>query len=444
MKRVLFFLMLAPACGFGQAGAKAATAPKKAAAAPARWPIESITIEGTRNFTREQVLALAGLKVGQIAGKAEFDAARDRLAGCGAFETVSYRFTPGPNGGYAAVIQLNEVQQVYPVEFEDLHVSLRELTAVLEAKDPLFTGGKLPATHPVMARYEKWLQEFLASKGMDEKIAGNVRPAQPGEYAIVFHPVRNLPAVAQITFEGNNVIPQNTLREAIAVSGIGAPYTEDTFRQILNLSIRPLYEMRGRVRVAFPEIRTEPVKDVAGLHVFVKVDEGQSYELGKVTIEGPTPLAPETLLKAGDFKSGDVANIERVNEGLEKIRKLVRRSGYLEAKVTSERKIDDPNKKVELAVHVESGPQFTMGKLTITGLDLNAEAEMRRIWGLKDGKPFNPDYPEQFLNRVKEQAMFDNLGQTKADFQVNNRDHTADVTLSFKGSQPQPKRRPNQ
>ena len=138
-----------------------------------------------------------------------------------------------------------------------------------------------------------------------------------------------------------------------------------------------------------------------------------------------------------------MANIERVNEGLEKIRKVVRRSGYLEAKVTSERKIDDQNKKVDLAVHVEAGPQFTMGKLTIAGLDLNAEAEMRRIWGLKDGKPFNPDYPEQFLNRIKEQAMFDNLGQTKSDFQVNNRDHTADVTLTFKGSQPQPRRRPN-
>ena len=268
-------------------------------------------------------------------------------------------------------------------------------------------------------------------------------PRQPGEYAIVFHPVRNLPAVAQITFEGNSVIPQNTLREAIAVSGIGAPYTEDTFRQVLNLSIRPLYEMRGRVRVAFPEIRTEPVKDVAGLHVFVKVDEGQSYELGKVTIEGPTPLAPDALLKAGDFKTGDVANIERVNEGLEKIRKVVRRAGYLEAKVTSERKIDDENKKVAIAVHVEAGPQFTMGKLTIAGLDLNAEAEMRRIWGLKDGKPFNPDYPEQFLNRIKEQAMFDNLGQTKADFHVNNHDRTADVTLTFKGSAPQPVRRRN-
>ena len=66
---------------------------------------------------------------------------------------------------------------------------------------------------------------------------------------------------------------------------------------------------------------------------------------------------------------------------------MVRRAGYMEAKVTSERKIDDENKKVaDIAVHVEAGPQFTMGKLKIVGLDLNAEAEMRRIWGLKDGQ----------------------------------------------------------
>jgi len=63
--------------------------------------------------------------------------------------------------------------------------------------------------------------------------------------------------------------------------------------------------MRGGVRVSFPEIRTEPAKDVQGVNVTVTVDEGQSYELGKVAIEGPSPLAPDVLLKAGDFKTGD-------------------------------------------------------------------------------------------------------------------------------------------
>src|SRR4029077_11014882 len=70
-------------------------APKKAPAPdPAKWPIESLRVEGNHNYTREQVLAVAGVKVGQMAGKPEFDAARDRLVSSGAFETVGYRFEP--------------------------------------------------------------------------------------------------------------------------------------------------------------------------------------------------------------------------------------------------------------------------------------------------------------------------------------------------------------
>jgi outer membrane protein insertion porin family len=245
--------------------------------------------------------------------------------------------------------------------------------------------------------------------------------------------------VAQVTFQGNHVIPQNVLREAIAGVAIGSPYTEDRFREVLNNAIRPLYEGRGRVRVSFPEIRTEPAKDVQGLHVMVTVDEGQSYELGKVAIEGPSPLEPDVLLKAGDFKTGDVANFDRVSQGLERIRLAMRHAGYLEAKVATDRKIDNEKKAVDVAVHVDAGPQFTMGKLNIVGLDLNGEFEIKRIWAMKEGQPFNADYPELFLTRVREEGLFENLGKTKSEFKINDRDHTADVTLTFAGENPQQK-----
>ena len=142
------------------------------------------------------------------------------------------------------------------------------------------------------------------------------------------------------------------------------------------------------------------------------------------------------LIKAGDFKTGDVANFERVNEGLEKIRKAVRRAGYLDAKVTPERNIDDAKKAVDVGVHIEPGAQYTMGKLTIVGLDLNGEAEILRIWTLKEGKTLNPEYPDYFLNRIKEEGLFEGLGTTKADLKVDEKKHTADVTLTFTGEDP--------
>jgi hypothetical protein len=77
-----------------------------------------------------------------------------------------------------------------------------------------------------------------------------------------------------------------------------------------------------------------------------------------------------------------------------------------------------------------------MGRLEIHGLDLNAEAEMKKIWMLKEGGPFNPDYPDFFLKRIQQDGVFDNLGATKSDSKRNEKDHTVDVTLTFKGADP--------
>jgi outer membrane protein assembly factor BamA len=441
MERLLPIVMLACAAGFAQTPAKsqrkAAPAARPAAVPGAvqKRPIATLSVEGTRIFTREQVIAVSGLKVGQSAGKSEFEAARDRLVASGAFESVSYRYTPTASGeAIAATFEVAEVEQVYPVEFLDLHVSSLELDSVLRTKDPLYSREKLPATRPVLDRYTKWIQEFLVTKGNQEKIMGEVAPAPggAGEFAIVFRPARPLPTVAQVTFQGNELIPQEKLREAIT-GAVGATYTEDSFRQTLASVIRPLYETKGYLKVRFPELKATPAEDVKGLHVFVTVQEGVSYELGKLTIEGPTPIPADTLLKASELKTGQLADMTKVNEGVERIRRAVRREGYLEVRVLADRKLDDEKKQASISVRVDPGPQFTMGKLKITGLDINAEAEIRRIWNQKEGKPFNPEYPDLFLRRIREMALFDNLGATKAEYQLNQRDRSADVTLTFAG-----------
>lgn len=444
---LIFFLLCTP--GFAQtpprrAPAKKAAVPKAvhgnpapAAPAPAKWPVETLNVEGNRNYTREQVLAVAGLKVGQLAGKPEFEAARDRLTATGVFETVGYKFEPAPSKqGFVATFQVTEVEPAYAMRFEELGVPDQEIESLLRARDGLYASAKLPATKPVIDRYTRWIQEFLASKGLTEKIVGKVSQLAADQFAIVFRPARNLPAVAQVTFQGNQVVPQGVLREAVNGTAIGSPYTESGFRDLLNHAVRPVYEQRGRVRMSFTEVRAEPVSDVEGVHVFVKIDEGQSYELGKVAIVEPSPVDAAVLLKAGDFKTGDVANFERVNEGLEKIRKAVRRAGHLDAKVTSGRSIDDARKAVDVAVHIEPGAQYTMGKLTIVGLDLHGEAEITRIWTLKEGKTLNPEYPDYFLNRIKEEGLFEGLGAAKADLKVDAQKHTADVTLTFTGEDP--------
>ena len=452
--RWLTLLLVAALTGFAQAPPapgrstsskdappKAAAAAKAAPAAPAnKWPIVKLAVEGNRHYTSQQVLALAGLKAGQVAGKEEFDAARDRLLASGFFEMVAYTFEPAPGqDGEIGTFQVTEVEPTYPVRFEALGVPAEELVALVAAKDPLFSTASVPPSKAVLDRYVGWIQELLASKGSAEKVVARVDAAGADKLAVVFRPARNLPVVAQVTFDGNMAVPQNALRDAISGVAVGVPYTEEHFRELLNTGVRPLYDARGRLRVAFTKIRTEPVKDVQGLHVFVNVEEGESFQLSKLEIAGPSPLKPEQLLKAGDVPTGETANFDRVGEGLERMRKALLHAGFMEAKLTTSRAIDDAKKEVVVTVHVDPGPLFSMGKLTITGLDLDGEAEMRRIWAMKEGKPFNADYPQLFLNSVREQGLFDNLGNTKPEVKINDQDHTADVTLVFGGAPPQPK-----
>jgi len=212
----------------------------------------------------------------------------------------------------------------------------------------------------------------------------------------------------------------------------GVTYDEPYFRQLLDTSIRPLYEARGRIRVEFPQITTAPATDVRGVIVNVEVREGPAYKLGEVTLTGiGGDLGP--LYRAANFKSGELVNMEDVNLGIERILKRLRHNGYMKAAARTERKVNDEKKVVDLTVHFEPGERYTFGKLAIEGLDLIAEAAVKRLWALKEGQPFDAEYPDYFLSRLREDGVFENLAKTRSAVKVNEAERTVDVTLFFQG-----------
>ena len=151
------------------------------------------------------------------------------------------------------------------------------------------------------------------------------------------------------------------------------PYKEEAFRQCLESSIRPLYDARGRVRVAFTKVTVEKAADVQGLAVKVTLDEGGTYDLGDVRIDGAPHFEPVRLLKTGKFKSGGLADFDEIGQGVDRIRKILAHEGYMRNDVQIVRKIDDAKKTVSLVLRIDEGPQFLFGTLHIEGLDLNGE-----------------------------------------------------------------------
>jgi outer membrane translocation and assembly module TamA len=124
-------------------------------------------------------------------------------------------------------------------------------------------------------------------------------------------------------------------------------------------------------------------------------------------------------------------NFDEVKAAQERIRANQRRAGHLDATSKVERDVNDADHTVGIEFQIDPGPLYTLGKLDVVGLDIETEPEIRKMWGLAPGRPFNVEYPDHFLARVKDGGVFDDLRSTRAETKINASNHTVDVTLYF-------------
>jgi outer membrane protein insertion porin family len=430
MRRILLCLLLL-------GGLLAAQQPVPQAAR--EFPIDSITIEGNRILSSAAIVAVSGLKTGQTGSGPIFDGARDRLLATGYFDTIAYRYKPAEKGGYNVTFEVQEIPTMFPVRIEGLPVTASEIEADLKARDPLFIG-KMPGTQPAIRRTTAEIEQYLESKGHKDKVLGKMVATEPEKFEVQFLPARGLAVVSDVAFEGSKAILAADLHKAISEVAFGQPYSENGFRIFLQNQIVPLYEAKGYMKVTFPSVTTAPSTEVQGVDVKVTVDEGVEYKLTRVAVAGRSQSESAKILKQAKIPQMTVANFEQVREAAKRVQETMRHQGYLEARVTSEKKVDDAAKTVEFFLVVDTGPEYTFGKLTVSGLGLDGEDAIRKMWSVKPGDSFPDGYADYFLGRVKEEGLFDNLGATTAEKKVNAETHVVDVTLDFKGAPQKPKK----
>lgn len=429
--------------------------PKRSEPAPAATvagPIRSIGVDGANHLSPEQVVALAGLRIGQVASRTVFEAARDRILQSGCIETFGWKYTPTADGsGYDVRLEITEPDQMLPWGIERLPVTAEELAPRAQREIACF-GKDIPTydtyLDKVIAVLKKMLAEKVASGKApaaitQEKIVAKVTANLKGEPRVMFQPATPPPVIADVQFHGNKVIPSPVLHKAMSDVAVGVPFTDEMIRQLIDNQVRPMYEAIGHLTVKFPTIAHEPAKNVQGVVVMVTVDEGPLYTLDTVEIRG-TPLDREALDTLAPFKKGTTASYSEVGKGIDKVFAQLKNKGYLKPEYKASRQLNEKDHTAKIFVDVNPGPQYHFSKLTIEGLDILTEPAIRELWGLKMGDPFRVDYPNFFLEQVRQRGILDNLGETKASTKIDEETKNVDVTLVFKAPplDPDAKRRP--
>ena len=412
-----------------------ATAKPTAGAKPSTYPLAALQVRGAEKLQDAKIIEVLGLKIGQHVTEADFQKARERLLASGAFESVGFEYKPNTSmTGYDATFEVVETRPMFRYVFEDLPDTLR---AALSREEPLF-GDEIPATQRILERFRNALNKELVGK---MTVEGRLTNTAPGEGLIVFRPAGARSRIAEVHFTGNDVIVSAQLTEVFSGASFGTEFSDAGVRRLLDTFIRPLYEARGRLRVKFGAVTSETTKQqgVVGVSVTTVIDEGAEYKFATARFlqADGSPLDTKRIKElnnTANFHEGELANFDEIKAGLDRVTRSYQRNGYLHAALKVDREIRDTAQLVDLAITLQPGAQYFYGKLTIRGLDILSEPAIRKMWGTREGKPFDPQYPDAFLTDIRDQAMFENLGKTEATSSISEERKTVEVTLDFKGA----------
>jgi outer membrane protein insertion porin family len=395
------------------------------------FPLRAIEFEGNQHFSSEALAELSGLEIGTPVREGNFKTALRHLNNTGVFERLEFKYAP-LGDGYRLTFVVEEVLELFLVRFDGFDTPTEEIQELLAQKVPLF-GDRVPPTGPMVTMIGNALQTWWTQQGNDSKIEGRLVPTGDNEFEMLFGPRQKTMNIAFVRFDNSGELEALELQRKFNQVAMGEEYTEARFKELLHHNVRPFYAEIGYMNVKFCPCETKPDPDTEGLLVQVHVDQGEIYKTGDVAWPQPMPVDPKNLSKVNQIISGGTVNVTGAYKTMADITESMKRQGFMKAQATFETDVDHEAKLVDFDIEIMTGPQYTFSRLVVQGLDILSEPAIRKRWGMKAGAPFDIQYPAFFLERVKADAMLENLKTTDWHLNVDEVKKTVDVALVFNG-----------
>jgi outer membrane protein assembly factor BamA len=362
--------------------------------------LREIRIEGLKTFPVDQVIALSQLKQGSQVGKADLQAAADRLLKTGLFATVNYKFETRDEE-LTVTFHLQEAPRL-PVYYDNLPwFGDSELNDAIRQKLPFF-DGTLPAAGAAVDQATDAVNAFLASHELKFTVEHELiaNPLGPGDVH-EFHVQEVSFYIDSVQFGAPWLSSSQVVQQALSAVQ-GKPYSQLTIDLFLSEQVRPLYLERGylRVKLGPPQVRLtgNPNKKLPErLPVFIPVAAGAIYHWKEAQWSGNSVLSSITLSNEIGLRPGDPANGMQIEAGWDRIREEYGHRGYLDAKIDPLVSFDDQAHTVSYNVSVVEGVQYRYHSMVITGLAPDDEQQLRQKWPIEEGAVFDKTLYEQFL-----------------------------------------------
>ena len=380
-------------------------------------------------------MEIAGLETGKPINKASIDAACRKLGESGIFDSASYRYGPGPKGGYLVTLTLVDEHSLVPASIDIPGVDDAEVWRWLSSRFPAL-DHKMPEPDAAQQFLARQIEAHLNDLHLGGPLRGQHLVARmetnfSGGGSLLSIQPEVLPRIASLSFVGEHEIAADELSGILtkAIGDLG--YMDRRFRKLVELNLRPAYEDHGMYRVKFPSITSQPAADPAAVSVTTTIEEGPQYILGDVQLLGDD-LPAEAMLKAAHFEKGKIANWTKIEDGLGAMQRPVMRTGYLDASIRPERVFDDQQHVLMLKVAVNKGPLYRFGQVQFLGLSPQLEAKALKIWAMQTGQPYDFAYVSDFIKEFSKATDLRQFKKITPSPRANAfAAHVMDLTLMF-------------
>ncbi|MBO8425674.1 MAG: outer membrane protein assembly factor BamA [Proteobacteria bacterium] len=357
--------------------------------------VSRIDVNGNQRMDAESVRILSDVKVGDNVGAERTNQIAKKLQESGYFSSVNVRMA-----GNVLKIDITEAPTVNMVTIEgNDEVDTDDLKKELRLKarssyDESVIGADVQRMLTIYQR-----NGFFGTKIEPKKIdLGDNR------VNVVYEITEGHPTyITDIDFQGNKKFSDRTLRGEI-LSREHAwwrfmtqfdVFDEDRILYDQQM-LRQFYMRNGYVDVQITDANGVFTPDRQYYSVVFTIDEGEKYNFGEIKIENPFQDVPDDeLYDVVAFDTGDVYNIDLVDETISKMRGAVADHGYAFINVEPVPTKNDENHTIDMVFKIQKTNRIYLNNINILGNVRTFDSVIEQLIPMRSGDPFSLQTIEQ-------------------------------------------------
>ncbi len=384
----------------------AATAPAPATPEVPKPKIKQIAILGTQRIETGTVMSYISVREGDEYDEQAIDRALKALFATGLFADVKFNWD-----GTTLTINVVENPIINQIAFEGQNkVSEKDLTKEVQLKPrTVFTRAKVQSDVGRIIELYRRNGKFGAS--VDPQIIQRPQNRVDLIFSINEGPTTG---VARISFIGNKVFDDDTLREQIATETsawwkfLASNDNYDPDRLTFDKEqLRRFYISHGYADFHVLSAVAELSPDHQSFFISFTIDEGPLYHFGKVKIESDIKdLSAAELRPLVKIKEGDLYDATLIEKSIDALTNAAGVKGYAFAEVHPRIARDRDHHAIDIIMKVEQGPRVYVEKINVTGNTRTLDKVIRREMRLVEGDAFNRVLVDRSRTRIRALGFF--------------------------------------